>query len=130
METGATPVLRAAHSLFLRRKWSVFFRRVTGAIINIFSTLEKRRGHRPRFAVGTVDRGTAVLRQIYATHPVRLVRPAAMKQITVERHDAAGGNNQRIARITAGIADEVVRPFFLVMVNDFAARAAARMRQN
>src|SRR6185437_5942131 len=104
---------------------AVFIRGVFGVIVNIFAVFEKRRGHRPRFAVRAANRRAAVLREVNAAHAVGFVRAAAMKQITVKSHDAAGGNDERIAGIRTGVADEVVRALFLVMIDDLVLGAAA-----
>ena len=49
-----------------------------------------------------------------------------MQHVAVERHNAAGRDDQRIAGIAAGVADQVVGAFFLEVVNDFVRACRAR----
>ena len=92
--------------LLFVRSWerAELFNRIARVIINIFTTLQERRGHGPWFAVGALDWRGAVLRKINTTHTVRFVRAAAMKHIAVERHDAASGDDAKsteVAMITS-----------------------------
>src|SRR6476620_73512 len=104
--------------LFLLRERPEVLRTVPRMIVNDLAALHERRGHRPRFSVGALDRLSTVLGKIDAAHAIRRVRSAAMENVARERHDAARRHDHGIARILAKITNEIVRTLFLLVVDD------------